>query len=164
MPTEEWRKMNYSLDKWQEPVSAVPMTVTVNGEQYVLASAGQQRQGLMVPQDGALQHHLPRNTIQYNGEPHVLTPTGVQPYASQSSTIYPRWTRSAYTRGFGLFGAAAVMGVFILCLGIALHAVVTAVIANAFAIGMTLIAILMGGLVFLGALAKARHGYKPGRR
>lgn len=134
----------------------------VNGEQYVLASAGQQRSGELAVQDNSLQHRLPQGTFNYNGEPHVLTPTGVMPYGAptQSSTIYPLWMRSAYTRGFGLFGAAAIVGVILICLGIALYAVVTAVIANAFAIGMTLVALVVGAFVFLGALTKLRHGHR----
>lgn len=157
------------LDRYrppQDPVSAVPLTMIVNGEQYVLASAGQQRSGELAVQDNSLQHRLPQGTFNYNGEPHVLTPTGVMPYGAPtlSSTIYPLWMRSAYTRGFGLFGAAAIVGVILICLGIALYAVVTTVIANAFAIGMTLIAIVVGGFVFLGALTKSRHGYDPRRR
>jgi hypothetical protein len=154
------------LDRYRPPqdaVSAVPLTLVVNGEQYVLASAGQQRSGELAVQDNSLQHRLPQGAINYNGRSHVLTPTGVRPY-SDSSTIYPTWTRSAYTRGLGLFGAAVIMGVALICLAIALHAVVTMVIANALAIGLTIIAILIGGLVFLGALTKARHGYNPGRR
>lgn len=167
MPAKERRKeLINPLDRYRPPqdaVSAVPLTLVVNGEQYVLASAGQQRSGELAVQDNSLQHRLPQGSFNYNGEPHILTPTGVRPY-NNSSTIYPTWTRSAYTRGLGLFGAAVIMGVFLLCLVIALHAVVTAVIANAFAIGMTIIAILIGSLVFLGALTKARHGYNPGRR
>lgn len=157
------------LDRYrppQDPVSAVPLTMIVNGEQYVLASAGQQRSGELAVQDNSLQHRLPQGAFNYNGEPHILTPTGVMPYSAptQSSTIYPLWMRSAYTRGLGLFGAAAIVGVIFICLGIALYAVVTAVIANAFAIGMTLVAIVVGGFVLLGALTKSRHGYDPRRR
>jgi hypothetical protein len=40
-----------------------------------------------------------------------------------------------------------------------LFAVVTAAIANAFAIGVTLIAVVVVALVFIMAVARMRHGY-----
>jgi hypothetical protein len=159
-----------NLDKYFPPRDVVthsiaPTTITVDGEQYILASAGQQQQsGTMAVPDNVLQHHMPSGVINYNGQPHVVTPTGIMPYAAQSSTIYPTWTRSAYTRGLGLFAGAAILGVFLLCLGIALYALVTIVIANAFAVGMAIVAIFMGGLVLLSALTRSRHGYDPRRR
>jgi hypothetical protein len=147
---------------------AVPTTITVDGSQYVLASAGQQRSGELSPQDNTLQHHVPSGVIAYNGEPHIMTPNGIAPYRpvspySPDSGQVPRWIKHPYSKGLSIFAGAAILGVFLLCLGIALYALVTAVIANALAIGMTIVAVFIGGLVLLGALTKSRHGYAPRR-
>lgn len=151
-----------NIDKYFPPRDVVarpvaPTTITVDGEQYVLASAGQQRSGTLVVPDNT------RGVIRYNGEPYTLTPNGVTPYAPDPGQV-PRWIKHPYSKGFGIFVGATILGVFLLCLGIALYTLVTTVIANAFAIGMTIVAIFIGGLVLLGALTKSRHGYNPGRR
>lgn len=144
--------------------------MVVNGEQYVLASAGQQRMGeLAVQDDNNLQHHMLNGVIAYNGEPHIMTPSGLAPYRTVSPYApnpgqVPSWIKHPYSRGLSIFAGAAILGVFLLCLGIALYALVTVVIANAFAIGMTIVAVFIGGLILLGALTKSRHGYNPGRR
>lgn len=156
-----------NIDKYFPPRDVVarpvaPTTITVDGEQYVLASAGQQRSGTLVVPDNTLQHHIPRGTIQYNGEPYTLTPNGISPYAPDPGQV-PRWIKHPYSKGFGIFVGATILGVFLLCLGIALYTLVTTVIANALAIGLTIVAIFIGGLVLLGALTKSRHGYNPGR-
>lgn len=173
MSTEEWRKRLINpLDRYrppQDPVSAVPLTLIVNGEQYVLASAGQQRSGELAVQDNTLPHHVPSGVINYNGQPHVVTPTGLTPYRTISPYVpdpeqVPGWIKHPYSKGLSIFAGAAILGVFLLCLGIALYALVTAVIANALAIGMTIVAIFIGGIVLLGAITKSRHGYNPGRR
>jgi hypothetical protein len=97
-----------------------------------------------------------------------MTPNGVAPYRPVSPYApepeqVPRWIKHPYSKGLSIFAGAAVLGVFLLCLGIALYALVTAVIANALAIGMTIVAVFIGGLVLLGALTKSRHGYAPRR-
>jgi hypothetical protein len=61
-----------------------------------------------------------------------------------------------------LIGAAA-MGVSLVVLAIALYAVVMAAVAHAFAIGLVVIVVFVGGLVFMGQLTKARHGHAPSR-
>lgn len=160
-----------NLDRFRPPqdaVSAVPLTMVVNGEQYVLASAGQQRSGELSTQDNTLQHHVPSGVIAYNGEPHIMTPNGIAPYRpvspySPDPGQVPRWIKHPYSRGLSIFAGAAILGVFLLCLGIALYALVNVVIAHAFAIGLTIVAVFLGGLMLLGALTKSRHGYAPRR-
>ena len=157
-----------NLDRYLPPRDVVarpvaPTTITVDGEQYVLASTGQQRSGMLVVPENTLQHHIPRETIQYNGEPYTLTPNGVAPYAPDPGQV-PKWIKHPYSKGIGILVGATILGVFLLCLGIALYTLVTTVIANALAIGLTIVAIFIGGLVLLGALTKSRHGYNPGRR
>lgn len=163
-----------NVDKYFPPRDVVthpvtPTTIVVDGAQYILASNSQQQSGTLAVQDNTLQHHLPSGVINYNGQPHIATPTGLTPYnpsfpyAPDSGQV-PGWIKHPYSKGFGIFVGASIMGVFLLCLGIALYTLVITVIANALAIGLTIVVIFIGGIVLLGALTKSRHGYNPGRR
>lgn len=159
--------MSYPLDRYRPEVAstAVPMTLTVNGEQYVLVTPGQpQSHGLLVPAEGthALQHRVPQGAILHNGRLRPFTPNSTTSY-NPNAARYPEWTRSFYTRVFGLLIAGSIVATLIVCLGIALMAVINAAVAHAFAIGTALVAILLGSLAFMSAITKMRHGHAPER-
>lgn len=159
--------MAYQIEPYQPPqevITPIPTMVTVAGETYVLASHNGQAQNLPIPaaQQHALQHHVPRAEVAHiNGVEHIRTAEGWRPMPSVGAS--PAWIKHPYTKGLSLFAVAAIIGVGLICLAIALYAVVVAAIAHAFAIGVTVIALLAGSLLFMSHLTKARHGHAPPR-
>jgi hypothetical protein len=158
--------MAYQIEPYQqqEVITPIPTVVTVAGETYVLASRSGQMQNLPIPaaQQHALQHHVPRAEVAHiNGVEHVRTAEGWRPIGSTSPG--PTWIKHPYTKGYGMLIGAAAMGVSLVVLAIALYAVVMAAVAHAFAIGLVVIVVFVGGLVFMGQLTKARHGHAPSR-
>lgn len=163
--------MTYPIEQYKEPptqevITPIPTIVTVAGEQYVLASRGQ---NLPLPAPH-LQHQVPRAEVaRINGVEHARTAEGwrpieptASPYAPNPGQV-PSWIKHPYTKGYGLLLAAGIMGTLLACVAVALFTLVTAVMAHALQIGMTILVIFVGGLVFLGALTKARHGHAPSR-
>lgn len=152
--------MTYQIEPYQqEVITPIPTMVTVAGETYVLASRDGQAQNLPVP---AAQQHVPRAEVAHiNGVEHIRTAEGWRPMPSAG--VAPAWIKHPYTKGLSLFAVAAIIGVGLICLAIALYAVVVAAIAHAFAIGVTVIALLAGSLLFMSQLTKARHGHAPPR-
>lgn len=158
--------MTYQIEPYQqEVITPIPTMVTVAGETYVLASRDGQAQNLPVPaaQQHALQHQVPRTEIAHiNGVEHIRTAEGWRPYAANPGQV-PAWIKHPYTKGYGMLVGAAAMGVSLVVLAIALYAVVIAALAHALAIGLVVVVVFVGGLVFMGQLTKARHGHAPPR-
>jgi hypothetical protein len=133
----------------------MPLTIMVNGQQYDF-----------VPRNSAAEvtpYHAPQRVINYNGQPHVVTPTGIAPYSPVVTSSAPAWTQNPYHRASGFLAVAAGIGLILVCMAIAFYALVVVVIAHAAVIGMCLVALFVGGLMFLRALTTARHGHYPRR-
>jgi hypothetical protein len=73
---------------------------------------------------------------------------------------YGHWTRNPYLLG-GLVVAVAVVATLVVCLVIALLALVTWVTAHAVAVGVGMAAVVVTGLTFLRALTGARIAGLP---
>jgi hypothetical protein len=161
------KPMTYPLEPYrppQEVITPIPTTITVAGETYILAPRDGQSQNLPIPvaQQHALQHHVPRAEVAHiNGVEHIRTAEGWRPMPSAGAAS--AWIKHPYTKGYGMFVAAAAMGVSLAVLAIGLYAVIMVAVANALAIGLVIIVIFVGGLVFMGQLTKARHGHAPSR-
>ena len=130
-----------------------PLTININGTEYDF-----------VPRASSAAEVAPyqsQGVIHVNGQPHVVTPTGTVPYTPVVSR--PAWGQSPYHRATGFFAVAAGIGLVMACMAIAFYALVVVVIAHAAVIGMCLMALFLGGIIFLRALTTARHGHYPRR-
>lgn len=137
----------------QQQLPEPPSMFELGGHKYML-----------VPQDQQAVVPTPKLT-HINGVPHSWTPNGYQPYQPpyHAHPAHPPWMRNHYTRGTGFLVAAAGIGLVLTCVGIAFYAVVVAVLANALAIGLTLVMVLIGTLILMGGITKMRHGHRPTR-
>lgn len=135
-----------------EPFFVGPLEEAIRKQNAILAAGTYTRPPQLHPLD--------------NGR--VLLITEVTPHAIGTAAEPAPAGRFARWSPYLLAGAAVLLAVVVAVLlflfAIGLHALVQWGIANALTIGAVLAFGVVAALIFLSALAKARHGYPAGRR